>query len=225
MSIAVEICVAGVESALAAGEGGADRVELCEYLAVGGITPSAGAIKAACGKLTIPVHVLIRPRGGHFRASDLEMEIMREDIATARSLGAAGVVFGVLDETEAVDRERTARLVEAARPLSVTFHKAFDECPEPEQALETLVGLGVERVLTSGQQTSAIAGIDLLTRLTKQARGRIVVMAGGAINEADAATLVRAGIREIHIGSSVCEGGLTRAAKVRSAIGVVRSHS
>ena len=127
----VEICVGDLESALAAEQGGADRVELCDHLSVGGTTPSAGMIAEACRRLTIPVHVLIRPRAGDFVPSPAELATMRFDIEMARTLGAAGVVFGVLRPDATIDRDQTAALIELARPMSVTFHKAFDQTPEP----------------------------------------------------------------------------------------------
>ncbi len=225
MRTAVEICVVGVESALAAAEGGADRVELCEYLSVGGITPSAGAIALACRKLEIPVQVLIRPRGGDFVYSAVEFEIMKHDVATAKALGAAAVVLGILETDQTINREQTARLIELAHPLSVTFHKAFDECPDAEEALETLCELGVARVLTSGQRSTAAEGAELLARLTSQARDRLVVMAGGRITEADAKHLIDLGIRELHIGSSACDERGTSAEKVRGFTTLARKPS
>jgi copper homeostasis protein len=225
MAVVVEICVQGIESALAAQEGGADRVELCEDLAVGGVTPSAGTIAFACRRLTIPVHVLIRPRGGDFAYTEAEFEVMRHDIQVARSLGAAGVVLGLLDPAGAIDRERTARLIEAARPRSITLHKAFDHAADSIEALGDLIGLGVERVLTSGGMAKAVDGLDRLVALNHRAAGRVIIMAGGRITEGDIPTLTDAGLREIHVGSAACAGGKTDAEKVRRIIGVARSHS
>jgi copper homeostasis protein len=215
MAVAVEICVQGVESALVAQAGGADRIELCEDLAVGGVTPSAGTIAVACRRLTIPVHVLIRPRSGNFVYSEAEFEVMRHDIGVARSLQAAGVVIGLLDPARAIDRERTARLIEAARPLGVTFHKAFDEAADPTEALDDLIGLGVERVLTSGAMAEAVDGLDRLVALNRRAGGRLIILAGGRITEADIPALTVAGLREIHVGSAACAGGRTDAERVR----------
>ncbi len=140
--MAVEICVGDLESALQAAQGGSDRIELCDNLAVGGTTPSAGTIAEACRRLDIPVHVLVRPRGGDFLPSPAELAAMRHDIETARSLGAAGVVFGILRRDGTIDREQTAKLVGLARPLGVTFHRAFDQTREPVPALDTLLALG-----------------------------------------------------------------------------------
>jgi copper homeostasis protein len=214
MAVVVEICVQGVESALAAQAGGADRIELCEDLAVGGVTPSAGTVAVACRRLTIPVHVLIRPRGGNFVYTEAEFEVMRHDIEAVRSLGAAGVVIGLLDPARAIDRGRTARVIEAARPLSVTFHKAFDEAADPIKALDDLIGLGVERVLTSGGMAKAVDGLDRLVSLDRRAAGRVIILAGGRITEADIPALTDAGLREIYVGSAACTGGRTDAEKV-----------
>ncbi|MGC8639783.1 MAG: copper homeostasis protein CutC [Isosphaeraceae bacterium] len=202
--VTIEICVGDLESALAAGDGGADRVELCDNLAVGGTTPSAGTIAEACRRLRIPVHVLIRPRAGDFLPTAAELAAMRHDIELARSLGASGVVLGLLCPDGTVDRERTARLVELARPLSVTFHKAFDQVRDPAEALEALIALGVDRVLTSGCRPTALEGSDALRNLADQARGRIAILAGGRLSAENIETILsRAGVREIHLGSAV----------------------
>jgi copper homeostasis protein len=214
MAAVVEICVQGIESALAAQAGGADRIELCEDLAVGGVTPSAGTIAVVCQRLTIPVHVLIRPRGGDFTCTEAEFEVMRHDIQVARSLGAAGVVIGLLDPDGAIDRERTARLIEAARPLSITFHKAFDHAADSNAALDELIGLGVARVLTSGGMAKAIDGLDRLVALNRRAAARIMIMPGGRISEADIPTLTKRDFREIHVGSAACAEGRTDAERV-----------
>jgi copper homeostasis protein len=214
----IEICVQGVESAIAAQAGGADRVELCEDLKVGGVTPSAGVIAVACKKLTIPVHVLIRPRAGDFCYSDIELDVMRHDVEAAKAMGASGVVLGVLTRDGAVDHEKTSALVAAAKPMSITFHKAFDVCRDPGSALEVLAGLAIDRILTSGQSSSALGGIDLLADLVKAARGRIAILAGGSVQEAQIPVLLAAGLQEIHIGSSVSTGGKTDAGRVRRAV-------
>ena len=202
--IMVEICVGDLESALAAEQGGADRVELCDNLSVGGTTPSAGSIAEACRRLTIPVHVLIRPRAGDFVPSQAEQDAMRFDIDMARTLGAAGVVFGVLRPDGTIERDQIAALVELARPMSVTFHKAFDQTPDPEQALETLIASGVDRVLTSGGRPTALEGLDTLRRLVEQAGGRISILAGGRLSADNLETIIAAtGVREVHFGSAV----------------------
>jgi copper homeostasis protein len=195
----VEVCVDSVGSAVAAQEGGADRVELCADLLEGGTTPSAGAIELTRRHLAIPLHVIIRPRGGDFCYTDLELDVMKRDIASAKILGADGVVFGVLKPDGSVDVKRTRSLVTLARPLSVTFHRAFDMCRDPRAALEALIELGVERVLTKGQEDSIWEGLELVAELVRRAGPRIVVMPGGG-RERNARTIVeRTGAREIHV--------------------------
>jgi copper homeostasis protein len=213
--ITVEICAEGVGSALAAGQGGAHRVELCENLAVGGVTPGAGSIAVASGRLSVPVHVLIRPRGGDFVHSDDEMVAMKRDVQAAKELGASGVVLGCLTREGRVDLDRVAWLTEAPRPLSVTFHKAFDAARDPFEALDDLIGLGVDRVLTSGGATTAMMGLTTLAELTRRASGRIAIMAGGSITLAQIPAIVGAGVKEIHLGSAACSGGVVDAGLVR----------
>jgi copper homeostasis protein len=192
--------VDSVESAIAAERGGGGRIELCDNLLEGGTTPSAGMIQLAHRHVTIPVNVIIRPRGGDFCYSDLEYDVMRHDIVAAKELGADGVVFGVLKPDGTIDAERTRELVELARPMTVTFHRAFDMARDPGSSLETLIGLGIDRLLTSGQEKSALEGLDLITELVRQAAERIVVMPGGGIHERNAARIVaQCGAREIHV--------------------------
>jgi copper homeostasis protein len=203
-SVAVEICVGDVESALQADMGGADRIELCDNLPAGGTTPSAGMIAEACRRLTIPVHVLVRPRAGDFLPTSAELAAMCHDIATARNLGAAGVVLGVLRPDGTIDREGTAQLADLARPLSVTFHKAFDQTRDPQQALDLLIALGVDRVLTSGCQPTASKGKGTLRQLVEHARGRIAIMAGGRLSADNLGPIIaHTGVREVHLGSAV----------------------
>jgi len=198
--VLVEACVESVESAVAASAGGADRVELCDDLVEGGTTPSAGSIRLARERLDIGICVMIRPRGGDFLYTDLEFEIMRDDIGVAKRLGADGIVLGLLRADGGIDRERTARLVDDAAPLPVTFHRAFDVSRDPMESLETLIGLGVRRVLTSGQKASAIESLDVLRRLVDTAGDRITILAGGGITADNAARIVTAtGVREVHV--------------------------
>jgi copper homeostasis protein len=204
-SITIEICVSDVESAIAAEAGGADRVELCDNLAVGGTTPSVGTIAETCRWLSIPVHVLIRPRAGGFVYSERELSVMRRDIEAAKALGAAGVVMGVLDETAGIDRDRLADLLELARPLSVTFHRAIDQANDPLAALDVLVAMGVDRVLTSGARSTALEGLATIRSMVERVAGRAAVMAGGGLSVDHLATLIGAsGVREIHLGSAAC---------------------
>lgn len=193
-----EVCANGVESCIAAQEGGADRVELCAGIPEGGTTPSYGEIKVARRVLTgTRLHVIIRPRGGDFLYSPLEVERMEEDIRICRELGADGVVIGCLLADGSIDTCATARLARAADGMSVTFHRAFDRCADPRLALEQLVGLGIDRILTSGQQPTAMQGAALLGELSTLAAGRIVIMAGCGVNEQN--------IRRIHELTGVTE--------------------
>jgi copper homeostasis protein len=201
--VKVEICVGDVASALAAAAGSAHRIELCDNLAVGGTTPSAGTIAESCRRLSIPVHVLIRPRAGDFVYSEPEIAVMRRDIEVAKALGAAGVVLGVLTPEGAIDRNQTKALIALARPLCITFHKAFDQTPAPLEALDTLIDMGVERVLTSGGRPTALEGVEMLAQLVDRARGRIAIMAGGRLDIANLETVIRRSrIREVHVGSA-----------------------
>jgi copper homeostasis protein len=206
----IEACVDSVESAVAAEKGGAKRVELCCALLEGGLTPSDGAVALAREKLEIGLNVMIRPRGGDFLYTDDEHEVMLRDVDAAKRLGADGVVLGVLTPEGDVDVARTRALVDGARPLSVTFHRAFDMTRDPLAALETLVALGIDRLLTSGQEESAMAGLDLLRELVLRAKDRIVVMPGGNIHEKNAAKIAKAtGARELHVTGFVdVEGGM-----------------
>lgn len=196
----LEACVDSVESALGAQAGGADRVELCDNLLEGGTTPSAGLIALCCTRLRIPVHVLIRPRGGDFVYSDLELEVMRRDVGVAKEFGAAGVVTGVLLPDGSIDLPRTRALIAAARPLAVTFHRAFDFTRDPDQALDDLIALGVDRLLTSGQAAMAIEGTGILARLVRRAAGRIAIAVGGGVSEENIVSLLeQTGAAEFHV--------------------------
>lgn len=199
-----EICANSVESCLAAQEGGADRVELCAGIPEGGTTPSYGEIKLARKLLTkTKLHVIIRPRGGDFLYTPLELERMEEDIRICRELGVDGVVFGCLTEEGEIDREANRRLVELARPMSVTFHRAFDRTADPMKALEDIISLRCNRILTSGQQPKAIDGISLLAQLEKKLKEYplppIQLLAGSGVNEENIRQIFDAtGIHEYH---------------------------
>jgi copper homeostasis protein len=198
----VEVCVDSVEGAIAAQEGGAVRVELCDNLFEGGTTPSAGAIALTRQHLEIDLNVIIRPRGGDFCYSEIEYEVMRHDIEAAKQVGANGVVIGLLNPDGAVNIERTRSLIELARPLSVTFHRAFDVCRDPFAALETLIELGVHRLLTSGQEASVLEGLDLIGELVRRAGDRLIIMPGGGIREHHVAKIVaQTGVTEIHVSA------------------------
>ena len=197
-----EICVDSVAGVRAATAAGADRVELCADLFEGGITPSLGMIRRARTVAGIGLHVIIRPRGGDFVFDDDETAAMLDDVAAARAEGADGVVVGALLPDGRIDETRTRALMAAAGPLAVTFHRAFDMTPDPVAALETLVGLGIERVLTSGQDATALEGLPLIADLVRRAGNRIVVMPGGGITERNIARIVEgARPKEIHVGA------------------------
>src|SRR4029079_2315147 len=151
------------------------RVELCDNLLEGGTTPSAGTIELARQHLTIALNVIIRPRGGDFCYSKIEFEIMRRDIELVKLMGADGVVIGILNPNGTIDKARTRTLVELARPMTVTFHKAFDMTRDPFAALDTLIELGVDRVLTSGQESSVLEGLDVVRALVKRAGRKIII--------------------------------------------------
>ena len=195
----IEVCVDSVESAVAAQQGGADRVELCDNLIEGGTTPSGGMIEVCREQLRIGMHVIIRPRGGDFCYSPTEFDVMRRDIMRAKALGVDGLVFGILAPDGHIDIDRTRELVELSRPLSVTFHRAFDMTADPHHALEDLIGLGIDRVLTSGQEASALEGLDLIADLVRQAGDRIVVMPGGGVGRHIRKIVERGGVREVHV--------------------------
>jgi copper homeostasis protein len=198
--ILMEVCVDAVESALAAEKGGAQRVELCDNLLEGGTTPSAGAIEMAKKLLNIKLHVIIRPRGGDFLYSDVEFEIMKRDIEMCKKIGVDGVVIGILTANGEIDKPRTAELITLARPLSVTFHRAFDVSRDAFQALEDLIEIGVDRILTSGQEPTAMEGLDLIAELVKRAGNRISIMGCGNLTERNIEKFVRqTQVKEVHV--------------------------
>lgn len=199
----LEICIDRFDSARAACDGGADRLEVCGALEAGGVTPSAGLVEACLALGSVDVMMMIRPHGGGFTYGADEQEVMRRDIELARRLGVRGVVFGALAADQRVDVATSRRLIDAARPLEVTFHRAFDLTPDPLEALDMLVELGVERVLTSGQAPSAVAGADLIRRLVERAAGRLSVMPGAGVSGANVARLVQwTNAREVHASAS-----------------------
>lgn len=197
-----EVCVDAVEGALAAQAAGAQRIELCDNLVEGGTTPSLGMIQLTRQSVSIAINVIIRPRGGDFCYSDLELEVMRLDILAAKAAGANGVVIGLLKPDGTVDVERTSILVTAARPMSVTFHRAFDLSRDPNEALEAICGLKIERILTSGQMPSALEGADCIAALVQQAARRTIILAGGGINVRNiAAVVAKTGVKEVHFAA------------------------
>lgn len=201
--VQLEICVDSVESALAAQAGGADRVELCSALFEGGLTPSAGLLETVRERLTIAVAAMIRPRGGDFCFTDDEFTVMERDLDLAKRLGADVAVLGLLTPDGAVDADRLARLMARARPMQVTFHRAFDMARDPFEALDVLLGLGVDRLLTSGQERTAVEGLDLIAELVRRAGDRMSIMPGGGVTERNLSKILQAtGAREIHGSAS-----------------------
>ena len=198
-SLQLEICADSIDSALAAERGGAHRIELCSSLLEGGLTPSAGFIRRVRDRVSIGLWVMIRPRGGDFCYSEDEYIAMKEDILVARRFGANGVALGLLAEEGCVDVDRTRELVGLARPLEVTFHRAFDVSASLEKSLEDVVGAGADRILTSGGAQTALEGLEPIKSLVQAAQGRIVVMAGSGVNSQNAARLIAAtGVTEVH---------------------------
>ena len=241
MSLAVEIAVQDLEGVrIALGEG-ADRVELCSALGVGGLTPSPGMIELAAAIATAAgrpdfVNVLVRPRAGGFVYSGQEIEVVLRDIRQLRELGAGGVVLGVLDDRGHVDVDTTAALVDAAGPMTVTFHRAIDVASRRGRAVEKLAGLGVHRLLTSGSAPRAIEGIAALREMVQAAAGRVQVMAGGGIDAEDIPTLAAAGVDAVHLSARTTVTGppsgpggghpsydATDAKAVRAAVAAARS--
>ncbi len=208
MAYRFEVAVDSLESALIAQKCGADRVEFCADLGSGGITPSLGAVQLALERLQIPIHVMIRPRRGDFLYTDAEFEAMRRDIELVKSAGAHGVVFGILLADGGVDIERTSTLVETARPLSVTFHRAFDMCRDPRAALSQLIDMGVDTLLTSGQAETAAEGIPLIAELVARAAGKIEIMPGAGINPGNIGRIAEAtGAQTFHFsGKQMVDG-------------------
>ena len=197
-----EICIDSISGVRAARSAGAHRVELCANLLEGGITPSRGMIRRARTITGIRLHVIIRPRGGDFLFDDDEFAVMEADIDTAKAEGADGVVIGLLTTDATIDIERTRRLISRARPMAVTFHRAFDMAVDPFAALETLIELGVDRVLTSGQEATVLEGLPLLAELVRRAGDRIIIMPGGGITARNVDRIVaEARPKEIHFAA------------------------
>ena len=216
MSILLEAAVESLDDALAAVDGGADRLELCASLDEGGLTPSESLIAEVVSRVAVPVFVMIRPRGGSFVYSTSELDVMRRDIDRARELDVDGFVFGVLNGSQRIDTIRTQSLIDAAGDLPVTFHRAFDRVDDQSDALEALVDLGVTRVLTSGGAPSAIEGLTRLRDLVDAADGRLAIMAGGGVRFQNVEEIVEeTGVGEVH---ARCEGQAERIRAIRVAL-------
>lgn len=182
MGMKVEICCYSVESALIAEKVGAHRIELCDNYLEGGTTPSYAMIKQAIELLTIPINVIIRPRGGDFLYTDLEYEVIKKDLLCVKELNANGVVVGFLNKDGSIDVDKINEIIELAKPMEVTFHRAFDMCKDPTIAVSQLIKAGVKRILTSGQKDKAIEGLDLISTLIKMAGNEIIIMPGSGVN-------------------------------------------
>ncbi|MEQ6124878.1 copper homeostasis protein CutC [Pseudotenacibaculum sp. MALMAid0570] len=196
----VEICANSYQSAINAEKAEANRIELCSELTLGGITPSYGLLKKVMQNISIPVHVLIRPRSGDFTYSDEEFEIMKKDILLCKELGCAGIVSGILNSDNTINIHRTQELVASSQPMSFTFHRAFDWVNNPKEEILKLSKIGVARVLTSGQQTTAEKGISLLKELKDKTT--ISILPGGGINIKNVHLFKEAGFDEVHLSAS-----------------------
>lgn len=200
----LEICVFNINTAIAVEKAGADRIELCENYSNGGTTPSYGYLKSVRETINIPVFPMIRPRGGDFFHTTEEIKIIRKDVLLCKELGFQGVVFGLLNQDGSIDKDNTARLVEAAYPLSVTFHRAFDRCKSPLEALETIIECGCTRILTSGQTPKVTDGLPLVKNLVDQANGRIIIMPGSGLNSNNVKHIIEtAHVNEVHTSARI----------------------
>jgi copper homeostasis protein len=209
MKISVEVVAYSIESAMHAQQGGADRVELCDNPAEGGTTPSLGVMEIVRQALSIDVFAMIRPRGGDFVYSAYEYHAMKRDIEMAKRASLDGVVLGILKPDGRIDTERCRKLIEAARPLQVTCHRAFDFTRDAFEALDDCIAAGFNRILTSGRQPTALEGADVIRRLVQRSHGRISIMAGAGIRAAHVAEVIRAtGVTEVHSSARSLQPGV-----------------
>jgi copper homeostasis protein len=198
----IEIVVYNIESALRAQEGGADRIELCDNPADGGTTPSYGVIEAVRQNVSIDLFVMIRPRGGDFYYSNYDFHCMKRDIMQCQKISVDGLVFGILNPDGTIDKKRCKELIDKARPLKVTCHRAFDMTRDPFEALEDCIEVGFDRILTAGQQAQAIKGTDLISELIRKADGRISIMPGSGVNEETVSEIVaKTKAKEVHFSA------------------------
>jgi len=198
----LEICANSYESAINAQNAKADRIELCTELSIGGITPSYGLMKKIAAEITIPVNILIRPRSGNFCYSDDEFELMKNNINLCKELGFNAIVSGVLNADNTIDTKRTQELIQLSKPLSFTFHRAFDCVINPKESLQQLIDLKVDRILTSGLQEKAIDGIELLKELKELSKNKLIILPGSGINIKNGSIFKKAGFQEIHTSAS-----------------------
>jgi copper homeostasis protein len=223
--LVVEICADSVESALAAQRGGAHRIELCSNLLEGGVTPSAGLISTVRKQLAIDLSVMIRPRGGDFCYSPDEFETMKQDVRTAKQLGADGVVLGILRVNGHVDVDRTRRLIDLARPLKVTFHRAFDMSCDLDGSLEEVIRTAADRLLTSGGKQKVEDGIGTVRRLQQRARNHIAMMVVGGINESNIhRILAETGVTEIHASARTTMPSAMKHRNEEISMGAIKGH-
>jgi copper homeostasis protein len=210
MKFKLEICVDNIVSAIIAQESGADRIELCGSLPEGGTTPGLGTIRSVRENITIGMHVIIRPRGGDFLYSHSEYEIMKRDIDICGENGVNGIVLGILLPDGNIDIDRTSKLIEYSRPMSATFHRAFDLTDDPIRNLEAVISTGSDRLLTSGQQNKAEDGLDLINKLVEISNDRIIIMPGSGLNESNIRLIAdRTGAREFHLtGRKIIDSGM-----------------
>jgi copper homeostasis protein len=205
----IEIVVYNIDSALRAQEGGANRIELCDNPGEGGTTPSYGTIEVVRQNLSIDVFVMIRPRGGDFHYSNYEFHAMKRDISQCQKLSVDGFVFGLLNDDGTIDKKRCKELIDKSRPLKVTCHRAFDMTRDPFEALEDCIEVGFDRILTSGQQTQALKGADLIGELVRKANGRIAIMPGSGVNENTVQEILKkSGAKEIHFSAVASKDSL-----------------
>lgn len=210
----IEICANSFASAKAAQDAGAHRIELCTELSVGGLTPSHGLIEKVIDDLDIPVHVLIRPRSGNFTYSEEEFDVMVKDLAFCKKIGCAGIVSGILNNENEIDFERIKRLVNASEGMEFTFHRAFDWVEYPLQELQKLMDLKVNRLLTSGQKSTAVKGISLLKNLKGYSKGKIEIMPGSGVNIENVLKFKKAGFSSIHMSATIKKQVLSQKPKV-----------
>jgi len=203
--INIEVCIDNIESLFSAQNAGAGRIELCSSLALGGLTPSNGLISQVVKHANIPVYVMIRPRDGDFLYSSYEIEMMMEEIHNARTLGVQGVVFGLLNKYSQIDKDALKSLMQESKGLGVTFHRAIDCCNDAGLAVETILSVGCDRILTSGLATTAELGGDCIKFMVEQSKGQLSVMAGAGVNKHNVARIVKAtGVQEVHLSGKVC---------------------
>jgi copper homeostasis protein len=198
-----EVVVYNIESALRAQEGGADRIELCDNAGEGGTTPSYGVIEAVRQNVSLDIFVMIRPRGGDFNYSNYDFHCMKRDIMQCQKISVDGLVFGILNEDGTIDKKRCKELIDKARPLKVTCHRAFDMTRDPFEALEDCIEVGFDRILTAGQHAKAVNGIYLISELIKKSNGRIAIMPGSGVNEETVSEIVsKTKAKEIHFSAA-----------------------